>query len=753
MLLLLALLLPQTAWGQLGAPRRLMTDLMEHTDCVFQNGVLSTTPLSLATQDQHLKVAEINRACPGLSWQITSSHPSTLQQAYEIQLSTDRERLLANDPDLWDSGRVESAQNIAIPYDGHPLQAGGCYYWRVRIWDNYGQVSPWSDPKAFRTATSFSDTLPCYPLQKTFEGPSDITHTNGNTYFIDFGEATFGQLALSLFATGNHDTVTIHLGEAQLNGKVNRKPGGTVRYTSYRIPLRQGQHTYALQIHPDSRNTDPGANESGVRPILMPTYIGEVYPFRYVELEGYTGLLRRSDIVRQSVHYPFDPGASWFSCNDTIVNRVWQLCKHTIKATSFCGVYVDGDRERIPYEADAYINQLSHYAVDKEFSMARYTIDYLIDWPTWPTEWLMQSVLMAWNDYLYTGDTLLLAKHYNRLQERTLSALRDSTGLVTSQCQTPDILRRLGFRGKAIRDIVDWPQSGAAGVEKPEEGEADGFELSRYNAVVNAYHYRTLRIMERIATVLSRPGDAARLQEDANQFLILFNRKFFDPETGCYCDAPGSTHHSLHANMFPLAFHMVPSEHMASVCSHVQSRGMACSVYGAQFLLDALYEADMDNYALSLLAGTGKRSWYNMIRLGSTVCLEAWDPLFKPNLDWNHAWGAAPANLIPRFIMGLEPLEGGFRHMRIKPHPGKLEFASAIIPTIQGDVRITYDNSGKNRFEIHIVTPPNTTCEVWLPRYEKAHSLLIDSKKVRAEVKGNYLVTNLGSGTHTLVSE
>ena len=610
---------------------------------------------------------------------------------------------------------MESSQNLAVPYDGKALQSGQCYWWRVRVWDNYGQISPYSEPKAFRTASTFSDTIARYPLQKSYEAPIGITHEN-NVYFIDFGQATFGQVTLSLFATGSQDTVTLHLGEAQKDGRVDRHPGGSIRYTSYRIPLRQGQHTYTLQIIPDKRNTDPNANESGVHPILMPSYIGEVYPFRYCELEHYNGLLRKNDIVRHSVHYPFDPGASWFSCNDSVLNRVWQLCKHTIKATSFCGVYVDGDRERIPYEADAYINQLSHYSVDQEFSMARYTIDHLIKWPTWPTEWLMQSVLMAWNDYLYTGDTLLISRHYDMLRQRTLSALRDSTGLVTSKMQTPAILRQLGFHGKAIRDIVDWPQSGAAGIEKTEEGEADGFVLSRYNAVVNAYHYRTLRMMEQIATVLGHTQDATTYTQDADRFFTLFNQHFFNPQTGCYSDSPGSSHQSLHANMFALAFQLVPAEHLSTVCNHIQSRGMACSVYGAQFLMDALFEAGVDEYAMSLLNATGKRSWYNMIRLGSSVCLEAWDPVFKPNLDWNHAWGAAPANLIPRYVMGLVPLEGGFRKLRIKPHPGTLEFASAIIPTIQGDVRITYDNSQCNRFEIHVVTPPNTTTEIWLPR-------------------------------------
>ena len=729
-----------------------MTDLLEHTDCVFKEGVLSTISLDMAFQDTRLKVAEIHTPTPHLSWQFSTSHPNTIQQAYEIQLATSREKLLADAPDLWDSGRVESSQNLAVPYDGKALQSGQCYWWRVRVWDNYGQVSPYSEPKAFRTASTFSDTIARYPLQKSYEAPIGITHEN-NVYFIDFGQATFGQVTLSLFATGSQDTVTLHLGEAQKDGRVDRHPGGSIRYTSYRIPLRQGQHTYTLQIIPDKRNTDPNANESGVHPILMPSYIGEVYPFRYCELEHYNGLLRKNDIVRHSVHYPFDPGASWFSCNDSVLNRVWQLCKHTIKATSFCGVYVDGDRERIPYEADAYINQLSHYSVDQEFSMARYTIDHLIKWPTWPTEWLMQSVLMAWNDYLYTGDTLLISRHYDMLRQRTLSALRDSTGLVTSKMQTPAILRQLGFHGKAIRDIVDWPQSGAAGIEKTEEGEADGFVLSRYNAVVNAYHYRTLRMMEQIATVLGHTQDATTYTQDADRFFTLFNQHFFNPQTGCYSDAPGSNHQSLHANMFALAFQLVPAEHLSTVCNHIQSRGMACSVYGAQFLMDALFEAGVDEYAMSLLNATGKRSWYNMIRLGSSVCLEAWDPVFKPNLDWNHAWGAAPANLIPRYVMGLEPLEGGFRKLRIKPHPGTLEFASAIIPTIQGDVRITYDNSQCNRFEIHVVTPPNTTTEIWLPRYGKTHTLLIDGTHTRAEIQGSYLVTVLGSGAHNLISE
>ena len=53
---------------------------------------------------------------------------------------------------------------------------------------------------------------------------------------------------------------------------------------------------------------------------------------------------------------------------------------------------------------------------------------------------------------------------------------------------------------------------------------------------------------------------------------------------------------------------------------------------------------------MKLLLDDGPRSWLGMMKQGSTITLEAWNMKDKPNLDWNHAWGAAPANLIPRFL-------------------------------------------------------------------------------------------------------
>jgi hypothetical protein len=528
------------------------------------------------------------------------------------------------------------------------------------------------------------------------------------------------------------------------DGKVDSKPGGTIRYSVYQLKLKKGWNTYTLVITPDRRNTGPHA-------VLMPLYTGEVTPFRYCAIENYNRTVARGQVVRETVFYPFDDDDSGFNCADTVLNSIWELSKYSIKATSFAGIYVDGDRERIPYEADAYINQLGHYCVAREYSMGRYTHEYLIRNPTWPTEWIMQSVLMAWNDYMYTGNDESLRYHYHDLKAKTLIALAREDGLISTRTGkvTPGILESIHFRGE-LRDIVDWPHKGILGLGKNEEGETDGYVFQDINTVVNAFHYKVLLIMSKIAGVVGNSQDHSFFTKQADLVKSSFNALLFDKKRGVYTDGIGTGHASLHGNMFPLAFGLVPGKNAEGVSRFIRSRGMACSVYGSQFLLDALYEAGEAEYALQLLSSTAGRSWYNMIRAGSTITMEAWDNIYKPNQDWNHAWGGAPANLIPRKLMGIEPLEPGFRKIRIKPQPASLESASIQMPTIRGPVRVFFRNKPEQRFYLEAGIPANSLAMVWLPYWRKNQVVKMDGQSVSYAREGNFaLIDNVGSGKHT----
>jgi hypothetical protein len=182
------------------------------------------------------------------------------------------------------------------------------------------------------------------------------------------------------------------------------------------------------------------------------------------------------------------------------------------------------------------------------------------------------------------------------------------------------------------------------------------------------------------------------------------NEKLFNKERGIYLDGEGATHSSVHANMLPLAFDIVPEKYQDSVAAFVKSRGMACSVYGAQYLLEGLYKSGEGQYALDLMRATHDRSWWNMIKVGSTITLEAWDMKYKPNADWNHAWGAAPANIIPRFLWGIQPSRPGFERVSIKPQMGDLKESIITLPTILGQIHGVYKfvNSRLTRYTLDL---------------------------------------------------
>ncbi|RZK80204.1 MAG: alpha-L-rhamnosidase [Pedobacter sp.] len=701
-------------------PHGLLTDLLSKTEITANNG----------------RSGNIFSKYPYFSWIVPGTGQNTRQMAYHIVVSDDAKLLTQSKGNLWDSGKVKSNQSVAVAYKGAALKAGKTYYWRVKSYTNKSNTAEWSEVKAFTMGDNLSDyQASAEKLVKTKEFPVSIASLSNTLQLIDFGKDAFGQLTVQLQSESGKDTVKINLGEVTDKGRINPKPGGTIRYRSIKLALAKGLNTYKVNIEADRRNTGSAA-------IKMPAYIGEVLPFRYAEVDGYQNKLTKDDIFRDAVHYPFNEQNSYFKSSNDTLNQIWELCKYSIKATSFAGIYVDGDRERIPYEADAVINQLGHYGVDREYSMARVSSEYLLQKPTWPTEWILQALIFTWNDYLYTGDSRSLKANYEILKNRTLMQLKEKNGLIstTTGKQTPEFLKSINFHEK-IRDIVDWPTS-----------ETDGFKFGTYNSVVNAYHYEALKLMENIAVVLGEKTDAQIYKAEHIRFKQIFNDAFLDKAKGIYRDGDSTEHASLHANMFAMDFGLVPATHVKSVMDFIQSRGMASSVYGSQFLLESLYDGAYADHALALLTSTDIRSWYNMIRVGSTISLEAWDNKFKPNQDWNHAWGAAPANIIPRRLMGVEPLKPGFETVSIKPQVASLSFAEAVIPTIRGAIKIAV-KTGKT-YELKVTLPANMDGEVYLPKLADNVVVTCNGKVVPAKLVDGmpfYNVGKIASGSYTFI--
>ncbi|HWS01123.1 MAG TPA: family 78 glycoside hydrolase catalytic domain, partial [Prolixibacteraceae bacterium] len=93
----------------------------------------------------------VEAKAPRLSWVIKSERRGDLQTAYQLLVSSSNEKLTRDQGDIWDSGKIGSAQSIQVSYEGKPLLAGTRYYWKVRIWDVDGKPSKWSKPAFWST--------------------------------------------------------------------------------------------------------------------------------------------------------------------------------------------------------------------------------------------------------------------------------------------------------------------------------------------------------------------------------------------------------------------------------------------------------------------------------------------------------------------------------------------------------------------------------------------------------------------------
>jgi hypothetical protein len=261
-------------------------------------------------------------------------------------------------------------------------------------------------------------------------------------------------------------------------------------------------------------------------------------------------------------------------------------------------------------------------------------------------------------------------------------------------------------------------------------------------------------MMADIAGALGKEDERQDFLSRADKVQASFNRKLFDPERGVYVDGEGVSHASLHANMFPLAFGLVPPERVEGVVRHIKSRGMACSVYGAQYLLEALYAAGEAEYALSLMTSDSKRSWLNMLRVGATMTTEAWDELYKPNLTWNHAWGSAPANIVARKVAGIEPATPGFSRMTIRPQLAGLAHGDLKMPTPRGAVSVTWSR-GDEELSFDVTVPANTQAEIALPPGPRGGAITESDQPLDAapglhvlDRGGDRTVVEVGGGTY-----
>jgi len=89
---------------------------------------------------------------PLFSWMIESSENGIRQSAYELIVSDNKADIDANRGNIWNTGKTVSDETVFITFEGASLQPFTRYWWKVRVYDQNGRPSQWSQPAWFETA-------------------------------------------------------------------------------------------------------------------------------------------------------------------------------------------------------------------------------------------------------------------------------------------------------------------------------------------------------------------------------------------------------------------------------------------------------------------------------------------------------------------------------------------------------------------------------------------------------------------------
>jgi alpha-L-rhamnosidase len=576
----------------------------------------------------------------------------------------------------------------------------------------FGFAEPGFDDSAWLPAVARPvipqlEPTPTGKVEQQLHEPVRIIDKGDGNYFVDFGRTWVGGVQYDVANGTAGSRVELRFGEVTSGADTVRWELNTTNKYRDIVTLKEGEQrleTWGMRV------------------------------FRYVEIVGATEPVTQQNLKALALVYPFDRDASSFTSSDQNLNQVYQLSKNSIESLNV-NFYTDSwTRERTNYEADGYLQQLSSLYLMDDLSLGRYSTNYFKSNRTWPTEWPIFVVLSVYDAWRQTGNTEQVADYYDNLKAKLRPDwLEAATGLVR---------KTTGSNGSSSCndcDIVDWPTS-----------QRDGYQFRQYNTVLNTLFYRATRDMAAMAEILGKDADAATYTAQADRLREQINARLYDAEGGRYDDGMDASgvrtgHYSVHASAFALAFGVPEDDQLARVADYVDSRGMACSVYCAAFLVKGLYDGGNGQAALDALTDEGTSSWMNMIRLGAGSTMEAWDPSQKSNLTYSHPWAASPAFNVPSGLFGIQPLSDAYGEFQVKPQPGDLQRAAITVPTVRGPISAAFDHDTRGRTELSVTVPGNTTATVQVPLAGTVRPEYVPSHPEAAEYVGR---SQLPGGTY-----
>ncbi|MGH1565114.1 family 78 glycoside hydrolase catalytic domain [Mumia sp. DW29H23] len=216
---------------------------------------------------------------PSFGWKLRSSQRAQSQSAYRILVASSAARLARGDADVWDSGKVESAESLQVRYQGPALTSRQRYHWKVMVWDASGGAGRWSAPTWFETGLLEQDDWSADWIAHDTDLPLPTANAQQNTPASLRSEHTLGQ------------SVTTDRPFDRIGGSF---PTWNTRDSDFTLTLRRGGPDG--EVVAEQRFTDHADNGWAELSLATPAEAGEYY-LEMSGLEGTAGWWSHTDDV------------------------------------------------------------------------------------------------------------------------------------------------------------------------------------------------------------------------------------------------------------------------------------------------------------------------------------------------------------------------------------------------------------------------------------------------------------------------
>ena len=461
------------------------------------------------------------------------------------------------------------------------------------------------------------------------------------------------------------------------------------------------------------------------------TYMG----FRYV---GITGIDPKDIEVEAYAIYSDVKQIGNFSCNDERLNKLQQNILWSSKS-NFVEIPTDCPQrdERMGWTGDiALFANTACYNFDMEVFLRKWLRDlrseqvrsggfpntapsqshgFPLTMPNMAIDfWGDASILVPYALYQQTGDLNILKENYEMMKKYHKACLWWANFLSLGKS-------RYIWKGISMFHFGDWV---APDIEKMSEWQ------KRHKYTATASLANTSNIMSKVAKLLNKEEDAIKFNKVYLKTCDAYESKLTDGKG----KIKGKEFQT--AYVLPLAFNMFKSETKPLAVNNLADLIKAndycvgTGFPGTPYLLFSLADNGREDIAFKMLFNDKCPSWLYEVKVGGTTTWERWDALREDgSLNWtddgtggmisfNHYAVGAVGDFLYKRVLGVEPLEGGYKKVLIKP------LLSSGLTSVQGETISPYGpikvdwTKQEGSFNIRISIPFGSTAQLVLPNGE-----------------------------------